>query len=124
MCPDPRTDFPLQLIIILHRGKLEPTLSQHSKTNSCSIFNFSKANYKGITFHLISSDIEFIWNFIKAAIIEAMEIHIPKLRLKILKTWTLDSGLDHGLDLRLNNGSIFGLEFQLPGTCLLISSKV
>ena len=29
------------------------------------------------------------------------------------KTWTLDSGLNCGLDLTMD--SIFGLEFQLPG---------
>ena len=80
--------------------KIGTTLSQYSKTKSCFIFNFSRANYEGIASHLlevdfspclISSDIEFIWNFMKAAIIEAMEIHIPKLRIKNIQN--LDSGL-------------------------------
>jgi len=33
---------------------------------------------------------EFIWNFIKASIIGAMEIHIPKIRIRPHQTQALD----------------------------------
>ena len=89
MCP--RTVFPLQLIIILYHGKLEP-LTLNTKIKSRSVFNFLKANYEGMASHLleidffspclISSDIDFIWNFIKASIAEATEIYIPKIRIR------------------------------------------
>ena len=53
-------------------------------------FNYSKGDYRGLHNHLAninfspclqSHDIEYIWSFIESTVINAMNLHIPKIKI-------------------------------------------
>jgi len=71
--------------------------SSPPKVSPYYTFNYSKGNYTGLYNHLAnidfspclqSHDIEHIWTFIKSAVINAMNLHIPKIKIHQPKWYT------------------------------------
>ena len=67
------------------------TLDFHPCNNTIYTFEYSKVDYNGVCQHLNNSninsclqcnDIELIWQIIKEALYEAMDLFVPKVRLK------------------------------------------